>query len=242
MAEPTFKLPISSFDELCKVIMGYAHLGDKVNLDDLSKVVGMPRTRLSGNNAFLASTGIIAGGKTKTSTELGTRLGKALDLNMKEETTRAWREVIQGTEFLSNLVATARIKGSMDDDAFIGHILYASGNPNKSAPKTGARTTLELMLVSGVLQREENKKIVVATPDESSVDGPSTAENETAAGTESPPIAPVVRTDQVHATVLPTGLPAVSITIQLQLPETENAEIYENLFKALRKHLLSPDE
>lgn len=31
--------------------------------------------------------------------------------------------------------------------------------------------------------------------------------------------------------------PSVVINVQLQLPETDNAEIYENLFKAMKKHL-----
>ncbi len=36
--------------------------------------------------------------------------------------------------------------------------------------------------------------------------------------------------------------PQIAINIQLHLPETENAEVYEKLFKALREHLLSPME
>ena len=38
------------------------------------------------------------------------------------------------------------------------------------------------------------------------------------------------------------NIPTIAINIQLQIPETENADVYENLFKALRKHLLNPDE
>jgi glycine cleavage system regulatory protein len=42
----------------------------------------------------------------------------------------------------------------------------------------------------------------------------------------------------------PTGTlaPQIAINIQLHLPETENAEVYEKLFKALRDHLLSARE
>lgn len=39
-----------------------------------------------------------------------------------------------------------------------------------------------------------------------------------------------------------TLVPQIAINIQLHLPETENAEVYEKLFKALRDHLLSPKE
>jgi len=43
---------------------------------------------------------------------------------------------------------------------------------------------------------------------------------------------------------VPTGTlaPQIAINIQLHLPETENAEVYEKLFKALRDHLLSARE
>ena len=43
-------------------------------------------------------------------------------------------------------------------------------------------------------------------------------------------------------TTAPPNIPTVAINIQLQIQETENADVYENLFKALRKHLLNPDE
>jgi hypothetical protein len=36
-------------------------------------------------------------------------------------------------------------------------------------------------------------------------------------------------------------VPTIAINLQLQLPETENAAVYENLFKSLRKHLLTPE-
>ena len=37
-------------------------------------------------------------------------------------------------------------------------------------------------------------------------------------------------------------VPQIAINIQLHLPETENAEVYEKLFKALREHLLNPSD
>ena len=43
--------------------------------------------------------------------------------------------------------------------------------------------------------------------------------------------------------VLPSlvgAAPQIAINIQLHLPETENAEVYEKLFKALRENLLEP--
>jgi hypothetical protein len=34
--------------------------------------------------------------------------------------------------------------------------------------------------------------------------------------------------------------PQIAINIQLQLPETDNAEVYEKLFKALKDNLFPP--
>jgi hypothetical protein len=49
-------------------------------------------------------------------------------------------------------------------------------------------------------------------------------------------------TPTVPATAIPTGIPQIAINIQLHLPETDNADVYEKLFKALREHLISPKE
>lgn len=38
------------------------------------------------------------------------------------------------------------------------------------------------------------------------------------------------------------GLPEIHINIQLHLPETSDPTIYDNLFKSLKKHLLSDEE
>ena len=49
-------------------------------------------------------------------------------------------------------------------------------------------------------------------------------------------------TPAVPATTTTTGIPQIAINIQLHLPETDNAEVYEKLFKALREQLISPKE
>jgi hypothetical protein len=40
------------------------------------------------------------------------------------------------------------------------------------------------------------------------------------------------------APISTANTPQIAINIQLHLPETENAEVYEKLFKALKEHLL----
>lgn len=39
-----------------------------------------------------------------------------------------------------------------------------------------------------------------------------------------------------------TGLPQIHINVQLHLPETSDPSVYDNLFKSLKKHLLSDEE
>ena len=36
--------------------------------------------------------------------------------------------------------------------------------------------------------------------------------------------------------------PTIAINIQLQLPETDNPDVYDNLFRSLRKNLLTPSD
>lgn len=74
---------------------------------------------------------------------------------------------------------------------------------------------------------ESDEKPEPATPPE------STPANPVAAGQDS-------REDR--RAVLPIQAPAININIQLQLPETDNAEVYDRFFEALRKHLLDLHE
>ena len=50
------------------------------------------------------------------------------------------------------------------------------------------------------------------------------------------PLPPTKDSSQVHQL---SKVPAININIQLQLPATENAEIYNKIFEALKKNLLS---
>ena len=77
MAE-TFKLPVSSYEELIKVIQAYSSEkeGTILSLDDLSQSTGMPRTVVSSNNGFLVQIGLITEGNKKAAKHLRVIAGR----------------------------------------------------------------------------------------------------------------------------------------------------------------------
>ena len=242
-----FSLPSSSYNELIKVIIGYSHQGENATLDSLSQLIGMPRTRISGNSKFLSELGLIEGGKKKSSTALGTKLGRALDHSQVAESREAWQEAIRGNEKFANLVTTVRIKNRMSEDQLSSHILFVSGQKATQPNRTGARTVVDILTTSGLLEQQDGQ-FQVATPtteiqEESAEPNEESAEpNEDSGKDEIVAESSTERdTPSKQTAILPT-VPAIAINIQLQLPETENPAVYENLFKALRKHLLNPDE
>lgn len=240
MAEE-ISLPSSSRGELEKIIKGYGHVGKEVDLDTLSKLTAIGKTTISPNNPFLTQVGIISGGKKKQITEPGKKLSRALDHNIQEQVSASWREIVRGNEFLSNVVSTIRIKGGMTPDDVMGHILFASGAKNTKANRTGAKTVTDLLILSGLVE-ETNGKLQVASPiPQTSKTEENTGSNGTTTLGESP-----ANTVNGAASVVPTivqvpssasALPTIAINIQLQLPETDKPEVYDELFKALRRHL-----
>jgi len=248
MTETAFSLPGSSFPEVKKIIKGYAHLGEKTDLTSLGKLLGMHHTVISASNGFLTDAGIIEGGKKKAITAPGKTLARALEHNRVEEIQRGWQGVVQSSPFLSNVVTTVRLKNSMSMDDLAAHIVWASGQAKHSKSVTGARTVIELLIESGVVLRT-NDTVTVATriepepetPSETAVVSAAAASAEThAAAPAAIPASPLGAERSIPLQPAQTA-PGVSlaINIQLHLPESENPQVYENLFQALRKHLLT---
>ena len=157
-----FNLPGSSFEEIQKILKGYSHAPEKASLDQLSKLTGLHTTVISRNNKFLTDIGLIAGGQKKTSTDLGTKLGRALDHKQDADAQRYWKEAVQTNEKVAGLVTTVRIKGGMTENEFSSHVLYVSGQKNNSHNKTGARSVVDVLLAANLLE-EENGKLIVST-------------------------------------------------------------------------------
>lgn len=130
----------------------------------------------------------------------------------------------------------------MAADDVMGHILFASGAKNTKANRTGAKTILDLLLLSGLIEENAGKlRVATPVPQSASVEPIDEGQYDEVA----PPVAPVEAAVPTPAstvtpainTVPTTGSPTIAINIQLQLPETDKPEVYEELFKALRRHL-----
>ena len=249
MNQDEIKLPRSSFDEVKKILKGYAHLGENVSLDTIAKLLGMNRSVVSGNNPFLTAIGLLEGSRVKNLTPLGAKLSRAIQHNQEEDTQKYLQEVVQNSEFLSNLISTVRIKGGMADDDLVKHILYVADlNPTKGN-KTGARTIVDLLKASGLVDERDGKIVVhpdvisgERRKDDVSLDDTLVSrENVEEKDVATPKDAENLNEDNSvskRRTVVTTSLPTITINIQLQIPATENATVYENLFKALREQLI----
>jgi hypothetical protein len=247
MADEKFKLPSSSLPELKKIIVGYSHAGENVSVDAVARLIGITRpTNLSANNSFLNQAGIITGKHNKSVTPLGKQLGRAIEHNRADELKRGWQEIVKNNKFLSSLISTLRIKGGMTSNDLVSHILYVADVKRNKHTATGANTLVSILKESNLLETKDGKLTVAATSTatatEEAEEQKSTPAPEVEAKTPIVPAPPPLRELQRE-----TGLhnsyssPTIAINIQLQLPETENPAVYENLFKALRKHLLNPD-
>lgn len=250
----SISLPASSLGELEKIIKGYGHSGKEIDLASLSKLIGIGRTSISPNNPFLAETGIVTSGKKKKITDEGLKLARALDHNQSEHMAAAWRKVVRESEFLSNIVSTIRIKGGLSVEDAAGHVLYAAGAKNTKGNRTGARTIVDILVITGLVSNDDGMlKVAQTNPDDSEPsvkEAPGDEDQNSDAG--SPPNGDPASTAQYEAPVSGigglsseikgNGVPTIAINIELHLPATDNPEVYDQLFKSLRKNLLSPED
>lgn len=161
MAE-TFKLPVSSYEELIKVIQAYSSVkeGTLLSLDDLSQSTGMARTVVSSNNGFLVQIGLITEGNKKTATEIGRSLGRAYTSRVDEEIVRLWKEVIGVVDFLNRMVSAVRIRNGMDRTSLLNHIIYSSGLKDNKQNRAGAGAMIEILKVAEILSETDGKLTV----------------------------------------------------------------------------------
>ena len=234
-----FNLPGSSYEEVQKIMKAYSHAPANSSLDSLSKLAGLHTTVISRNNKFLADLALISGGQKKTATDLGRKLGRALDHKQADDARRCWREAIQTNEKVSGLVTTVRIKGGMSEKDFSDHILYVSGQKNTAGNRTGARCVVDVLLAAGLLDEAGGRLSVSSPATTDAVASAPAPESAPPLATPTPPAPPVAT---IPSQSKFSAVPQIAINIQLHLPETENAEVYEKLFRALRQELLSPKE
>lgn len=246
MAEKV-NLPASSKKELEKIIKAYGHIGKEADLQALSNLTGIGRTSISPNNPFLVDVNIISKGQKKKITELGSRLSRALDHNHAQDIAVCYTEIVRGNDFLSNLISTIRIKGGMSEEDAAAHALYASGQKNTKANRTGANAVVDILVASSLLNLNDGKLVVAKSDghaERTDQETPLASLKKEAQETTNPvsdpapsaivPVAPA----RAVATAQTGGIP-ISINIELHLPATSDPEVYRELFKALKENLLS---
>ena len=141
-SDSSFKLPGSSLDEVFKVVQGYANVGKKASLADISKNTGMHTTGLSKNVGFLLSIGILEGWRDKATTEIGSKLGLALMHEVPDEVESILSGIVSEDEFLKNILAAVRIRKGMDESSLRAHIAYSAGQSKTGSTTTGTGASL----------------------------------------------------------------------------------------------------
>jgi hypothetical protein len=240
-----FSLPSSSADELKKILSSYARKSGEVSLEDIARVTGINVTNVSRNSGFLTDAGLIAGGKTKTCTDLGQRLGHAFDHERSDEIKVGLTEMVQSTPFLSELLDTVRMRKGMSESDFASHILYAAGIGKDARKKAGAHAITDFLVQGGLLVSNDGNLTVGVTAN-NNVSSPQAAPEPEQTESPAPPAKPispnVSTTAPVISAATTSGPFSIAINIQLELPASTDPVVYENLFKSMKKHLLSGDE
>lgn len=164
MVKEKFKLPRSSYDELCKIIKSYGSLTKPASLEEVSKISRIGKTTISDNNAFLMAVGIIEGGNKKTATEKGQKLASALMHDQLLEIANGWRTIIENNDFLNKMILAVRIRKVMETSNFEAHIAYSSGEAKSAKVMTGSRTVIDILRTSGLV-KEDGDRVVPAEVD-----------------------------------------------------------------------------
>ncbi len=152
-----YKLPVSSYEELKKIIKAYGNgkVGAAVSLDDLVRSSGMGKTVLSKNNGFLIQLGLITKGNKKAPTEKCQKLAHAYLMNLGDEIESLWRGMIEQDEFFTNMISVVNIKGRISRVEFINHILYSAGCANVATYRAGAATIIELLKIINAVSEQD---------------------------------------------------------------------------------------
>ena len=170
-SDDRFKLPGSSLDEVFKVVQGYANFDKPASLSDIAKATGMHETSISRNVGFLLSLRLLQGGRYKSPTEIGQKLGLGLMHNVPEEVENILADAVAQNEFLKNVLAAVRIRKAMDDTSLRAHIAYSAGQSKTGSTTVGTGAVVDLLERSGHLKQEDGKLFVSApTPRSSPAD------------------------------------------------------------------------
>lgn len=237
-------LPACSLEDLELIIVGFTKNKKEASNDDIAKTTALSGQIIGRSKGFLQELEIINGGHKKNITSDGADFGRAIEHSQSELVIKKWRDLVSSNEFLSGLITTLRLKSKMSREDFESHILYASNATNNQWNKRGAKTIVEIFEKSGLI-KEENGEVVVSSDKTYSFENsvkenePDINESDSEEKVEALPNSEENddqrQTDTIYSR---SKSPVININIQLQIPESDDPEIYNNFFKALKENLL----
>lgn len=220
MPEEKFKLPLSSYEELVKIIKAYGHFSEPANLEEVSKLIGLHTTIISRNAGFMITTGILQAGAKKLLMSEGRELAQALEHDMPDVICSRWRKIVLENDFLSKLLSAIRIRNGMDEDTLEAHIAYSAGQPKKPQFMTGARTVVDILRAAKLIKEMDGKitAMEIGEPEKDKT-RPLTRQEERLPQTQVP---------------LPPVSPAAGIQVNVQLNINCTADDLEGLGEKLK--------
>lgn len=159
MTNDKFKLPRSSYEEICKIIKAYGRLGQPSSLSEVAQLSTMSSTSISANNAFLSNVSVIEGGKAKSVTQNGEGLAIALEHELPDEIEEKWARVVNENDFLAKMGAAVKIRGKMEVSALESHIAYSAGETKSGPVMTGARAVVDMLRAAGVIREHDGQLV-----------------------------------------------------------------------------------
>ena len=73
-------------------------------------------------------------------------------------------KLVAGCDFLSRLIDAVKIRGGIDQDSLVSHTMMLANLPREARYKTGAYTLIEILLLSGIMEKKNNLLVVVRNP------------------------------------------------------------------------------
>jgi hypothetical protein len=207
LADESFPLPKSSYDQLTRIIKGYGQQTTDATPADVGQLTGVNPSDVSRNTGFLVAIDALTRGQKKSLTEPGRSLARALEHEMPEEIRTHWRNLVLSSEFFQKILAAVRIRKGMEVNALRAHIAYVAGQPKRTDVLTGAAAVIDVMKAAEVL-REVDGRLTAVSADEVD-EGPSSFVSTSSSSAESPkePSVLLVRSDE--------GELSISIEIQI---------------------------
>ena len=240
-----FALPGASFDRVKEILKAYGSREEPMTVADVATMVGTHTSSVSRNSRFLLGTGLVTEGATRKLTPEGRELFSALSLEDDVASRQCWGQVVDRTQFLRDRLTTLRLKKSMTRDRFTALILAAPGVSATASTRAGARAVVDLLIESGRIHDDSGSLTVVPELGQDTAPTRSaTAEAPVAEGAsqeaETNSVSASVQSDASEFPAALSSLSKIAINIELHIPETRDAEVYQKLFRALREELLQP--